>query len=73
MNGIFVESSFSASRHGSPALPSTAPMTLPHIFIVSASSNGKSGLNAGSVYVYAFRWYSVVLYISSKPCAVGIE
>ena len=49
MNGIFVESSFSASFHFSPALPSIAPMTLPHIAMISGSSNGKSGLNAGSV------------------------
>ena len=56
MNGIFAASSFSASCHFSPALPSTAPITLPHIAIVAASSNGKSGLNVGSVYVYAFRW-----------------
>jgi hypothetical protein len=34
MNGIFAASSVSASCHFSPALPSTAPITLPHIAIV---------------------------------------
>ena len=51
MKGIFAESSFSTSFHGSPALPSTAPMTSPHMAMVWSSSNGKSGLKVGSVYV----------------------